>query len=536
MPEEKLVIPSFIAKMVNVFKLKQQEEKEVLDDENKIRVNQVVSKVSLIYEKLRNVVDYNDEHLLRKNAIFRILKRLILIERREEELGMSLLRELIRINYLPNNAIPETRAKEVDVIIGKYLFLESVADQNYKSRQAFKLTAFFLQIAACEIEDILFDFRQRQVLTLTMVKIFRQDIALPESINEKDQNILFNLTVIRSLLKSDEVILYYYLLSELYPNFFTSEPNKEELIELVKDWGKIKLKFDYYLNHPFKNKLGRLGRKHAVYFLILRDVLQKNPDQIDQIITHPKVLEEKVVEICTQRYKEVRIKVIRSVIRSIIYIFITKMVLALLIEVPLDYLLEQTLNYTALLINIIFPPFLMLGISLFITFPKKKNTEKIVQHIKEIVYRRPDAEKKYHLKDREGRGAIANFFFNIFYFIVYGLTFGFVVWCLGKLQFNFLSGIIFIFFLCVVSFFAVNIRHKARELIVYDKKEGLINFLFDLFSLPIVRIGQWLSLKMSKINVFVFLLDFIIEAPLKIILEVIEKWFSFVREKKEEIY
>ncbi|MFH1536657.1 MAG: hypothetical protein ABID45_01570, partial [Patescibacteria group bacterium] len=57
----------------------------------------------------------------------------------------------------------------------------------------------------------------------------------------------------------------------------------------------------------------------------------------------------------------------------------------------------------------------------------------------------------------------------------------------------------------------------------------------DFFSLPILKVGQWISLNFAKINIFVFVLDFIIEAPLKLVFEVLEDWFSFVREKKEEI-
>ncbi|MFA6534089.1 MAG: hypothetical protein WCT37_02845 [Patescibacteria group bacterium] len=536
MAQDKLYIPNFIVKMAATFKVAEKEEKESLDDDTKIKVSRVVGKVSLIYEKLRNVVDYNDEHLLRKNAIFRILKRLMLLERRTDKIGLILLQELIRINYLPNNTIPESRTKEVDTIIKKYLVLDEIGHRAYKSQAAYKLNVWFLHIAACEIEDLLFDFHQRQALTLAMVKVLRQDVGLPETINEKDQQLLFNLAVLRSLLKSDEVILYYYLLSELYPNFLSVEPNREELTKMVCSWQAVKGKMDYYLNHPFRNKLGRIARKYAVYFLILRDVLQDDPKQIDQILTHPKVLEAKVAEICQRRYKEIRAKVVRSVFRSIVYIFITKMALALVLEVPVDYFLEQSLNYTALLVNITFPPFLMLAISLFIVLPKKKNTEKIAQKINEIVYQSGSGEQKYQLKPKEGRGSVLNLFFHLFYFLVYGLTFGAVVWFLRLINFNYLSGAIFIFFLCVVSFFAVNIRYKARELIVLDRKEGLINFLFDLFSLPIVRIGQWLSIKISKINIFVYFLDFIVEAPLKIILEVIERWFSFIREKKEEIY
>ena len=67
------------------------------------------------------------------------------------------------------------------------------------------------------------------------------------------------------------------------------------------------------------------------------------------------------------------------------------------------------------------------------------------------------------------------------------------------------------------------------------KKTGVFKSLFDLYTLPILRAGRWISQKFSKINIFVFVFDFIIEAPFKILVELIEQWFSFIREKKEEI-
>ncbi|MFA5076432.1 MAG: hypothetical protein WC480_03390 [Patescibacteria group bacterium] len=534
--ESKFFIPNVMVKLVNTFKVKEQTDREMIGDEAKIRVNQVISKFSSVYEKLRNVVDYNDEHLLRKNAIFRILKRIILIEKRKDKIGLTLLQELIRVNYLPNNTLPESKAKEVEEILNKYLIINRSIFEKRPMRQAFKIMTWLINVAACEIEEVLFDFKQRNALILAMRKILQRDVELPDSLPENEQNILLQLTVLRSLMRSDGIILYHYLISQFYPNFFNSDIEPGLLADFTDNLEKIKIRAEYYINHPLRSKLWKISRRYSVYFLILKDVLEKNQDNIDDIIARPKLLADQIMQICEQRYKKIRIKVVRSVIRSIIYIFITKMFLAFLIEIPLDYLFEQTLNYVTLIINVLFPPFLMFAISLFIRLPRKKNTEAIIAGVKEIVYQQEDAEAKYHIKSLASRGRVMNFFFNLFYIITYGITFGIVIYILNKLSFSIFSGTIFIFFLCVVSFFAIHIRLTARELIVLNTKEGLINFLFDFFSLPIVRIGRWLSVKLSKINIFVFILDFIIEAPLKIILEVMEEWFSFIREKKEEVY
>ena len=51
------------------------------DDESpRLQVSELISKMAFFYEKIRNTVDYKEDHLLRKNAIARILKRQIVIE------------------------------------------------------------------------------------------------------------------------------------------------------------------------------------------------------------------------------------------------------------------------------------------------------------------------------------------------------------------------------------------------------------------------------------------------------------------------
>jgi len=50
-------------------------------DGEKIKINTVIAKAALVYEKIRNAVDYQEDHLVRKNAIHRILKRKLVYEK-----------------------------------------------------------------------------------------------------------------------------------------------------------------------------------------------------------------------------------------------------------------------------------------------------------------------------------------------------------------------------------------------------------------------------------------------------------------------
>jgi len=132
--------------------------------------------------------------------------------------------------------------------------------------------------------------------------------------------------------------------------------------------------------------------------------------------------------------------------------------------------------------------------------------------------------------------------FSIFGAIFYGLysllfvlSFGVLVVALRYFDFSLLGGVFFLFFLSLVSFFGLRIRQSAKRLVVVERSGNFLTFLFDALTLPIVRAGRWLSVNFARVNIFIFIFDFIIEAPFKMLVELLEELFSFIREKKEEV-
>ena len=98
-----------------------------------------------------------------------------------------------------------------------------------------------------------------------------------------------------------------------------------------------------------------------------------------------------------------------------------------------------------------------------------------------------------------------------------------------------ISGLIFVLFLTLVSFFGIRIRRPVQDLLAIDRRESILGSLVDFFALPFVSMGRWMSGKFSKINVVAYFLDLIIEAPFKLLIEVFEDLFGFIREKKEDV-
>jgi hypothetical protein len=125
--------------------------------------------------------------------------------------------------------------------------------------------------------------------------------------------------------------------------------------------------------------------------------------------------------------------------------------------------------------------------------------------------------------------------FSAIYAATFLLSYGLIAWGLVLLDFHFVSILIFLFFLSLVMFFGIRIRGREREVVVETKKVNIVSVLVDMFTLPFIRVGRELSLAAPRLNVFLFFMDFIVEAPFKMAIELLESWFAFVKEKKEEV-
>ncbi len=515
------------------------------DDVPRIKVSDIISKMAFYYEKIRNSVDYKEDHLLRKNAIERILKRHIIIEgaisiKALDSLAISkhLITELIRAGYLPNNTLPETKIDEIGIVISKYLRLRHYIQQVIKkqsSEEKNKILPWIISIAASDIEDRLGRNQVDLAVIDYMYEILSQNIKLSEdSPYFEDRDIQIFLGIHRSLLKFDREMLSFILFK--YYNANWQDASDDDIKQAAVDILSLKKAIDAQLDHPLVGQLNRVISRYTVFFSILIDVISENPEEVYSYFKKdPKAFPRKVKQVCAKRYKEARAKLWRAAIRSIIYIFITKSIFVLILEIPAIKFFGEEINTLSLAINIFFPAILLFLIVFFTRLPSDANTQKIVEGIEEIIFNEKQGQEVFKLRKGVKRGAVMNATFGLLYAITFFISFGLIVWGLNKINFNWVSIIIFLFFLAFVSFFSIRIRKNARELIIVPPKENLLGFFADFFYVPIIAAGKWLSEKFSHINVFVFILDFIIEAPFKIFVEIAEEWTNYVKERKEDI-
>src|SRR5581483_10801229 len=75
-----------------------------------IHVDEVAQKVAAFYEQIRTVIEWKEEHLMRRAAIIRKLKRRFIdLSSVDASAAESLVLELIRGGYFPNDSIEESK-------------------------------------------------------------------------------------------------------------------------------------------------------------------------------------------------------------------------------------------------------------------------------------------------------------------------------------------------------------------------------------------------------------------------------------------
>lgn len=500
--------------------------------EETIEVSVPASTAATIYEKVRNTLDYQEEHLLRRNAIHRILKRYRGAGDQPESMANDLLKELVWAKYLPNKSIPLSLAKTLAKILSKYEVLFSAIEG---SSEHDKFATWLLDVVSTEIEYTLAPPISDEALASFMYEEMRQridwDPKLPSTAEERDLRLY--IAVHKMLLKSNNATLRFRLLTLYYPDWAGTDTPEERIQDVAHNLRKIVSTIEAEIVHPLTDRLSRMIRRRAGIFRVVRDAFLLDPKKKNELLTDPQALDLAVTTALRHRVEDFKTRLRRTVVRAVAFLFITKMLLALIIEVPYDLLFAKDASWYPLFVNILFHPVFLAVIGLTVSVPEKKNAEDYVAAVRALAVGAD--HPLLHLRVKHAvRGTwstVISGLYGLSFIAVYGAI-GFVLHAFG---FHGLSIALFLFFLSLVTFFGIRIRSSARDVVASDAYTGILGTAFDIVVLPVVRAGAWLSNRVSKINVFIYFFDFIIEAPLKVAIEFVESWLAFIREKKDEI-
>ncbi len=522
------------------------------EEENAIIVNEVVGAMALFYERIRNLMNDAEEHLFRKSSIERYLTRRFFFKSfslREfrgknghdyeidlyTEWSKTLISDLIRARYLPNKIIPESKIGELAWIMKKHHILResllSYVPQWYRK----ELNNFILNLLASEIEESLVknEFLSAQVGSLYELLHGRVNIV-SKVLTPEEKDIQLYIAVLKTILKADVGLLRYHLFLLYFPQWHTVR--ESDLQNIILHFVKGARQIDHEIGREINLLIVAKIKPFAVSYHVLREFSEEDPEEAYRQIQIPQEFKKKVGQVLDKHYRKVRLRLIRNVWRSVVYIFVTKMIVAFLLEFPYDLYVTHKVNYTALAINVFFPPFLMFLLTITVQISAKKNTEQVLLLLNKIIFKETLDAISLRIRPRVKWGFLLRNTFRIFYFAIYAIIFFVIIRILRQLEFNLVNIIIFIFFLFIISFFSMRIRILAKDMIIIPRKENIFTLILDVIGIPIVRAGRWLNNRLSRINIFIFFLDFFIEAPFKFFVTLIEGWTGYLKEKKEEVY
>ena len=523
--------------------------KESLEPQEKvpvIHVDEIASKVASAYETVIRVINWKEEQLVRRTAIERKLKRRLITEIsgmklanniNSEKAAEALVLESIRGGHLPNDQIPQNKIGVVQKILDKYIYIlkRDLSSKNRKNRVQFY--NWTLEIAACEIEETLAPPIRENTLISSMATLMENRIQMNplDIINDEDKRIQIFIAVHRTLFHLDDPIISYRLLKYRHSNW--NDASLETIEKIANNITEIRKDLDKDLHHPLSGKFFKICERYDTLWLLLKDILDsliKKEGDIKEKLNDQKALKNILREAYDKRLKTLRRRLIKMAIFSTLSILIANSVSLFLVEVPLAKWLYGHFNPKAMAADIIAPTILMLFLTITTKKPPKNNLAVITEEIGKIVYSKKRNDI-YEIKVSKGINYIFNFFITLFYLVAVVISLGAIIWALRFFGLPPTSILINTMIVAVIIFSGLVIRQRAKEITV-DEKSTVWEFVLDVLSIPVAKLGQWLSSKWKKYNVVSVFVTALIDMPFLAFINFIESWSSFLKEKKAEIH
>ncbi len=480
----------------------------------------IVTRAATFYEKVRYLVDYREEHTIRRSAIERIIRRKVAIEH-VTPTAESLLKELEHSQYALEETTTEETVRRIDRILAAFLTLRNEAKVSPAGAK------MLLSFAASEI-DLTISPRRASLdaaVVDAFYKTMRPHISAP-GFSAQEIDIQLYAACRRALVGSDNEMLAHALWLMYVPEWDTEAAPRSLAARVPSITDAIARD----LQNPLQWQLVRKLKNESIYFYVIRELLSQHGEGARLILENEKRLEEFTTQFLDKKYEKENQRIQSSGVRAVFYLFLTKMAVALAIEVPYELWYLQKLDYFPLAANALFHPLLLFVGTRGVGKLDEKNTEAIIAGLKGIVI-----ENKVRAVAVRGERIAIDYLFGAIYLLLFWGVFSALVGLLSSLGFNWVGITLFMFFLALASYFTFRIRYNAQRWKVVHS-ERTISLIMSVLALPVIRAGRWLSRTFSTLNIFVLILDFVIETPFKLLLNFTNQFLIYLREKAEEIY
>lgn len=510
-----------------------------------VNVDEIASKLAVFYERVRKVVDWKEENLIRRSAIERYLRRQLVGEISQfslkkninsQEVAETIVADLVRGGYLKNGQVPQSKVGEVKNILERYLFLlnllsRQVSEKEVKERV--NQSVWLFSQAACEIEKTLDPSFRQDLLINFMFDSLKTRLRLDPQlkIEPQEAEVQLYIAVCQSLFSLDEAEIT----SRLLPLYYPQWQNPDESLNIRQIKEEIAQKF----NHPLAGQWQKICRQEKAIFLILSDIFKekekeaKNFEEFWEQFAVPDNFQAAVEEAYQKRFSTLKSRLFRTAIYSTLSILIASLFSLLILEFPLAKLIYGQFLPLAMAIDILIPTLLMFLLVALIRPPKEENYQRLEQKIFQLAYE--EGGESYFLKPSRPQSLLNKSLFAFLYLLVATLGIGLIVGIFYFAKVPPTSIILDTINVAMIIFAALSIRQSAKEIDV-DEKESFFEFFLDTLFVPVGRLGQWFSQKWREYNVASVFLSVLVDLPFSSLVTFVEDWRAFLREKQAGIH
>ncbi|AKM81224.1 MAG: hypothetical protein UT13_C0001G0263 [Candidatus Pacebacteria bacterium GW2011_GWF2_38_9] len=516
-----------------------------------LEVDELASKIASVYEQVRKVIDWKEENLLRRGAIERILKRRLVSELygisilpnlNATEMAEPMILELMRSGYFDNGKIAKKQIKEIENILSKYIrILDNSNLPNSQSKKHVKnkmeFYTWMLEVAACEIEEVLAPaFKENALLNLMTNVIFERNRILPsDKMSDLDRLIQIYIASMRTLYNFDDPIISYNVIKIRYP--FWVEETEESIENVMRQVHEVRQQIEEDLNSEEGKHFYKLAGKYDAAYRIIGDVLDRinnTPDVVKEKLANPEELKEMIKEAYFKRKKSLKSRLFRSAIYSTLSIFVAGIASFIIFEGPVAKLAGKEFSILSLFVDLLIPSLVMFILVIVIRPPKDSNLKIVQGEVSKIIHKH-SSEDVYEVDFRRKKNKVLNFVFiaiSVFCGLA-AMRFIFWIFEIGRVPWT--SMYLDTVNVAMVFFAAMAIKSKSKEITIEDHV-SFTEFLLELFSIPLAKIGQWFSNQWKKYNIFAALFTAVIDLPFSTSIRVIESWRNFLKERSSEMH
>ena len=273
------------------------------DESGRISVSQTVSFFAIAYERIRNLVEYREAHLMRRAAIERILKRRLALNPEGKGEAENLVRELLWARYFPNESLGLEDVEEIQKLIDTSLTIKTKAQEEASQSKRSYIGEFIIQLLTCEIEEYLSpeEAQKSSLFVFFIFQVLKEKMKV-DNISEQEKDSAFYVAVEQAYSKSDLPYLRHHIY--LLAHEPLSRTTHEHILSVVSHVVEYFEEVDSIIKNKYSERMRKFVSRQIAPFHILFEVLRRRGKETLQVLENKEYLEKDVDFFCQQKYSQ----------------------------------------------------------------------------------------------------------------------------------------------------------------------------------------------------------------------------------------